>query len=249
MKLPLLPTTRAQPRTAMLILLLALLGQRATAQKVFYRMGGPTASLKTAHQVDSIIQVFKRKKSASMTLTKRIIRTVTRPDTIIYELALGLINEGVAKAEVKYETFMGKPLPAFVLTDLAGQPVHSADLLGHPVVISMWFTSCAPCVAEMPALNKMQAEQAGSDVVFLAITYEPRSKVQAFLTRQAFTFRHLSDAASYCAQFTNSYPISLFVDRAGIVRRIEGSMSSIMEKPGMVSENNFRAALELITKP
>lgn len=232
------------------VLALALSGQQAAAQKVFYRVGSPKAPLQTAHQVDSVVQAFtQRFAKTGFTLTSREIRTVTRPDTIIHEVVLSAANAAVMANRAKLAAFVGKPLPAFTLPDLTGQLVSSQSLLGHPVVINMWFAACAPCVAEMPALNKIQTEQAGSNVVFLALTYEEQGKVQAFLQRHDFHFRHLPNARAYCEQFTTSYPISIFVDRKGIVRSIDEGMPPMTGQTGPVNENSFRAALELITKP
>lgn len=234
-------------RTSGLVLVLALLGQGAAAQKVFYRIGGPTAPLQTAHQVDSVVQVLsKRFETSGLTLVRKEVRTVTRHDTIFYELALSAASAGVMTSRAKLSTFVGKPLPVFVLPDLMGKPVSSRSLLGHPVVMNMWFTACAPCIAEMPALNKIQAEQAGSDVVFLALTYEAQSRVRAFLQRHEFHFRHLPNAQAYCERFTTSYPITIFVDRTGIVRRIEEGMRPVAGQTNVVNENEFRAALESI---
>ena len=246
---PLPPVPHALLRLCF-VLALALPGQMVAAQKVFYRVGSPKAPLQTAHQVDSVVQALTQRFSKSgLTLTSREIRTVTGPDTIIHEVVLSAANAAVMANRAKLAAFVGKPLPAFTLPDLAGQPVNSQSLLGHPVVINMWFAACAPCVAEMPALNKIQTEQAGSNVVFLALTYEESSKVRFFLRRHRFNFRHLPNARAYCEQFTTSYPVSLFVDRKGIVRRIEEGMAPVTGQPGEVNENQFRAALESITQP
>ena len=250
MKFLLLPVPCALRRIMGWACALMLMGQGAAAQKVFYRIGSPTAPLRTAHEVDSLMQAHRGQLAKSgFTLAKRTVRTVTRPDTVIHELALNASNAAVTDSRAKLATFVGKPLPAFALPDLAGRLVSSRSLLGHPVVINMWFTTCAPCVAEMPALNKIRAEQAGSDAVFLAITYEEPRQVRNFLQHHAFTYRHIPSAGTYCRQFTHSFPISLFVDRTGIVRRIDGGMPWENGKASQVNDNEFRAALELITQP
>ena len=102
----------------------------------------------------------------------------------------------------------------------------------------------------MPTLNKIQAEKANASVAFLALTYDDPAKVKAFLPKHPFTFRHLPNALAYCSQFISSYPISIFVDRTGIIRRIEGGMWEVNEKgEGHANEVDFRYAMEEITKP
>jgi thiol-disulfide isomerase/thioredoxin len=46
-------------------------------------------------------------------------------------------------------------LPDFLLTDPAGKELRLTDLKGKPLLINLWATWCAPCVAELPALDKL----------------------------------------------------------------------------------------------
>src|SRR5690242_18022929 len=45
--------------------------------------------------------------------------------------------------------------------DKMGQPVSLDSFKGKVVVLNFWATWCPPCVAEMPALDKLQAEMGG----------------------------------------------------------------------------------------
>ena len=47
-----------------------------------------------------------------------------------------------------------------------------ADLKGKVVVMNIWATWCAPCVAEMPTLAKLQAAYAGKDVEVVAVSID-----------------------------------------------------------------------------
>jgi thiol-disulfide isomerase/thioredoxin len=49
----------------------------------------------------------------------------------------------------------GSELPDFVLTDPAGKRLDLKRLKGKPVLINLWATWCAPCVAELPALDRL----------------------------------------------------------------------------------------------
>jgi cytochrome c biogenesis protein CcmG/thiol:disulfide interchange protein DsbE len=143
----------------------------------------------------------------------------------------------------------GSAYPPF--PDLQGKRVSSTTLVGKPVVLNLWFTSCAPCRAEMPTLNRIQAEKATTDVVFLALTYEPAQQVRAFLRQQAFTFRQLPEAKQYFAQFTTDYPISIFVDRNGIIQTIIEGLPQRYDRvtkqlTATVDDTAFYAALKQI---
>lgn len=54
-------------------------------------------------------------------------------------------------------TRAGQPIPAMVLTDPAGNTLDLAGLKGKPVLVNLWATWCAPCVAELPTLEKLAA--------------------------------------------------------------------------------------------
>ena len=202
-----------------LLTLLSGTATHATGQVILYKGAGPT--LWTASQVDSLILLKNEKvKSLGLRFSRHITKTYTRADTTINEYILQGVSSGVEANRKRYTPFIGQRLPAFALADLQGKRVNSAALVGKPVVLNLWFTSCAPCRAEMPTLNRIQTEKAATDVVFLALTYEPAQRVRAFLRQQAFTFRHVPDAKQYCAQFTTDYPISIFVDRNGFIQTI-----------------------------
>ncbi len=48
-------------------------------------------------------------------------------------------------------------MPDFTLSDPAGQQLNMQSLKGKPVLVNLWATWCAPCVAELPALDKLAA--------------------------------------------------------------------------------------------
>ena len=50
-----------------------------------------------------------------------------------------------------------------------------ADFKGKVVVVNIWATWCAPCVAEMPTLAKLQAAYAGKGVEVVAVSIDFRN--------------------------------------------------------------------------
>jgi thiol-disulfide isomerase/thioredoxin len=250
----LLPSVRQLPRPAQwrpgCLLLLALgLGQRAQAQVVRYR-NGPGKPLYSAAQLDSVVQTRSAKlASLGMLLESKITGQEQRHDTLLYTYALRASTAGVRTNEQRYQALVGKPLPDFALRDLAGQPVTAASLRGRPAVLNLWFTTCAPCLAEIPALNRFRQQH--PDVAFLALTYEPARQVQTFLQQRPFSWQHLPDAAAYCAQFTQNYPLSVFVNRSGIIQQIIGGMPQRFDQQTKqlspeVNEEEFAQALKSI---
>ncbi|WP_341711246.1 TlpA disulfide reductase family protein [Erythrobacter sp.] len=52
----------------------------------------------------------------------------------------------------------GTLMPAASLTDPDGRQLNLGALQGHPVLLNLWATWCAPCVKEMPQLDALAAE-------------------------------------------------------------------------------------------
>ena len=78
--------------------------------------------------------------------------------------------------------------PPQSLSDLAfngpdGQPMTLRDLSGKTVLMNLWATWCAPCRAEMPALDALQKEMGGDgfEVVAVNVDTGDDTKPKAFL--------------------------------------------------------------------
>jgi len=80
------------------------------------------------------------------------------------------------------------PAPATSFYDAAGKPLRVADLKGKVVVLNLWATWCAPCVAEMPTLARLSQEYAGQPVEVVAVSLDRASEVdkaRLFIARHA----------------------------------------------------------------
>jgi thiol-disulfide isomerase/thioredoxin len=74
----------------------------------------------------------------------------------------------------------GAHLPDFTLEDPAGNKLRLSDLKGKPVLINLWATWCAPCVKELPLLDKLSAAGAVTVVTVSQDSADPQ-KVEGFL--------------------------------------------------------------------
>ena len=79
-----------------------------------------------------------------------------------------------------------QPARDFAFTDGAGQPVRLADFAGTVVLLNVWATWCAPCVKELPALDRLQSElgRPGFQVVAVAQDRGGAAVVLPFLDKQ-----------------------------------------------------------------
>src|SRR6218665_1678843 len=98
-------------------------------------------------------------------------RGVTSTDSAL------LINKAIL------ENLKGCPFPKTKLGNIYGEPLTSDDLKGNVVFVHFWFTSCATCIAEMPAIRQLQTLYAGQPVKFLAVSFNEEEKLLAFFKK------------------------------------------------------------------
>ena len=174
-------------------------------------------------------------------LVKWLVRTLT---TLF---VLGLVILGVLlvqQARLARETASAPPEPATIgkfspldqprpapeasFTTRSGDAVQLKDFGGRLVLINLWATWCAPCVEEMPSLDRLQAEF-GGDLTILAISEDRRGGelVEPFLAKLG-----LANLAAYLdpksnvghAFAVNGLPTSILIDGKGrVLGKLEGA--------------------------
>lgn len=60
----------------------------------------------------------------------------------------------------------------FAYPDIDGKVRKLSDNLGKVVLIDVWATWCKPCLAELPALEKLEKDFEGKDVVFISLSID-----------------------------------------------------------------------------
>jgi thiol-disulfide isomerase/thioredoxin len=119
-------------------------------------------------------------------------------------------------------------MPDITFTDAEGRAQTLADFAGRGLVINLWATWCPPCVAEMPALDRLAAtlERENIQVLPLSSDRGGREIVQAFYDRTRL--QHLRiwldpRGAAARALGARGLPTTVIVDRTGQERaRLEG---------------------------
>lgn len=56
--------------------------------------------------------------------------------------------------------FAGNMAPEAPFIDPEGDDAQLSDFAGRPILVNLWATWCAPCKAEMPALDRLAADMA-----------------------------------------------------------------------------------------
>jgi len=116
----------------------------------------------------------------------------------------------------------GKTIPAFMIRDINGKEISSENLKGKVIVINNWFTSCPPCIAEMPALNKLVEEYKGKDVFFLGLTHDTKKKLKKkFLRKYKFDFTIVPDGQTLEDLLgAQEHPMTFIIDQNSKVKDV-----------------------------
>lgn len=113
----------------------------------------------------------------------------------------------------------GKALPIVQLVATDGSPVSTSELLGQPLVINVWATSCEACKKEMPALAQMHTEF-GDHVRFVGINQFANNDIAlAFANDKGVRYELLSDLDGefVTALGITGLPYTLFVAPDGTI--------------------------------
>ena len=124
------------------------------------------------------------------------------------------------------------PAPTTPFTDASGTEMTLKDFEGEVLLLNFWATWCAPCVHEMPSLDKLQASYPDGDFKVLAMSQDRggAKKAEPFL-RDKLGLPHLhlmlDPKMALGRAFRNrGIPVSYAIDKKGYV---VGSLAGIAE--------------------
>ena len=149
--------------------------------------------------------------------------------TYVTLATLVLITFGInnsALSQGNYLDWIGKKLPNISLTSIDGTHVNTRSLEGKGMIINFWSVTCKPCIGEIPDLNRLKSEF--KEVVFLAIAPESKGRIIEVINKHPFDFIVMPDGGKVLKTFGfTSFPITLFVDKNGIIKHLEIGAPSI----------------------
>ena len=123
-----------------------------------------------------------------------------------------------------------KPVPELAFLDGEGRRVDLSEFKDRLVLLNLWATWCAPCVKEMPALDRLQAQLGGSGFQVLALSVDRGGKDQVQPFYQRIGVKNLDlyldpSSASMQTLKLRGLPTTLLVDQEGReLGRIEGAV-------------------------
>jgi cytochrome c biogenesis protein CcmG, thiol:disulfide interchange protein DsbE len=127
---------------------------------------------------------------------------------------------------------VGSRAPDYAAYTLDGDAVQLSDFHGDVVLLNIWATWCAPCVREMPALQRLHEALGprGLRIVAVSVDAPPallealgrtRAEVREFADRFGITFTVLHDPSGEIQSRyqVNGLPTTFIIDRDGRIRR------------------------------
>lgn len=123
---------------------------------------------------------------------------------------------------------VARPAAAVVFQDAEGRERDLSSFNGRGLVVNLWATWCPPCVAEMPALDRLAALVAAEGIEVLALSSDRggRAVVEGFYTRTGVARLGVwldPRGAAARGLGVRALPTTVIVDRAGMERaRLEG---------------------------
>jgi len=114
-----------------------------------------------------------------------------------------------------------KPLPDFNLPDLTGRAWRLQDVKGKVTFVNFWATTCGPCRAELPFVQKLyESMKDRPDVLVLTVSLDQNPGLIApFLREFKYTFPVIPASSSYFQLNPTIIPTNWIVDRNGVVRK------------------------------
>lgn len=127
---------------------------------------------------------------------------------------------------------VGSRAPSFAAASTGGRRLDLASMRGKVVMLSFWSLGCAPCLAEIPALNKLAKDYAGRDVYFLAVSPDGAPALRSFLKDVRFSFIVIPDGGEVLGSYGSAgFPRHIMIDKDGFIRRARtGNVSSTVSE-------------------
>ncbi len=119
------------------------------------------------------------------------------------------------------------PLPTFSFSDSHGQTMSLSGFKGHGLILTLWATWCAPCLTELPTLDRLAAD----GVRVIAVNQDLGGQDVAERYMQKHRLQHLAlytDPTGSVAERLGvaGLPVSVVINREGReIARVSGALN------------------------
>jgi thiol-disulfide isomerase/thioredoxin len=103
------------------------------------------------------------------------------------------------------------------LLSMDGELINFSESIGKPVVLNLWATWCPPCVAEMPALQKLY-DSFGKEVDFYFVSSEDSDKLKKWLKTKEYNLPVYNAYSTFPKELeSSSLPTTFVLDKQGTI--------------------------------
>lgn len=220
--------------------------EEVKTQKTIYKLGTKDGKTLTLTQVDSlgsahnndigveIIEVSKTEKLIIL-LTPALQKANSNLSKGGGFQATATLNEDdstytvtIKGEKALVEKWKGKPIFDAVLMDMNDNSYNIGSGQKKITVLNIWYTSCSPCIKEMPELNQLVKKyEKNSQVQFLAMTFNMSEEIQRFLKKWDFDYKIIPNVKTEIDKIwtknedgttSKIYPLHFVVDENGKVQ-------------------------------
>jgi thiol-disulfide isomerase/thioredoxin len=156
-------------------------------------------------------------------------RTIIALGAVAAAAAATGIGVGVWRTNVSQrDVAAAQSLFALTLQDAAGTAQPLAQWRGRPLVVNFWAPWCAPCVEEMPDLQRIRDDYRARGVEVIGVGIDSAARIRAFRDQHAITLPLLvagAEGSSLGDQLGNTagvlpYTVLIGADSRVIERKI-----------------------------
>jgi peroxiredoxin len=128
---------------------------------------------------------------------------------------------------------VGQPAPDFALRSLKGPSMRLSEHLGEVVIINFWATWCGPCRQEMPLLDELYGKYQRAGLVMLSVNIDDNAAPAIEMAQTLkISYPVLFDSRKEVSRAydVSAMPVTVLVDRAGVVRYVSDGYKPGYEK-------------------
>jgi peroxiredoxin len=128
---------------------------------------------------------------------------------------------------------VGQPAPDFALRSMKGPSMRLSEHLGEVVVINFWATWCGPCRQEMPLLDELYGKYRRAGLAMLSVNIDEKAEPAIEMAQTLkVSYPVLFDTRKEVSRAydVSAMPVTVLVDRAGVVRYVSEGYKPGYEK-------------------
>ncbi|MEP1035546.1 TlpA disulfide reductase family protein [Ekhidna sp.] len=88
--------------------------------------------------------------------------------------------------------WINKELSDVTLWNVDGEKITKDQLKKGVTVFNFWFTTCKPCIVELPALNSIASNPEFKEVSFIGSTFDTEEQILKFVKKRPFKYKLVS---------------------------------------------------------